>query len=575
MKGIRIAILAYLCLLSLLVAFPVAASTTGTARYSGILTITNNSTATANVTVPVSINTAQLISDSMLNGNVTDSAILSNGADVAYMPQYGTSNWWLFVPSIGASSSIPDNLYVGGGTSMSSKLRYFPGTGGMTTTDNDTYLELGGNFTIEQKGYINTAAGANKYLVSKPGAINLAVNPSISGNITATNTVAGAALAAEVKLWSGAITRAGERLNSVSGTITSLGFYICKDGSPTGTAYARVYAVSDGALLGTIGSVDVATLTGSFALNTFSTIPVTIPTTQDVYVVFEFTGGSSGTNPKLTRSTTDTIPTHVYSSYSGSYTDNAAYDADVQVVLTLASVSGISSGEHTVTLSSNTTGVYLTVDSTTASGAAVTIANNSNNWTSAKNGVMPYMEYQKIWVGGNLRQHITYQYASTFTDLSGNGQTATPTYPTTSSDADVSAVLSSLTSTNPSQITSYSITTSGSILSGNATMPSQMYTSGNYTRIPGAAVVNAFLDEGGIPRALWWYPFIFGAIILLGLMFYSVTSGGNKTVLPMCIICEVLLFFVGIINPVPLVGAFLFPIAAFAIISSQKHTNLG
>ena len=51
---------------------------------------------------------------------------------------------------------------------------------------------------------------------------------------------------------------------------------------------------------------------------------------------------------------------------------------------------------------------------------------------------MPYMDYLKISVNGVLKQHITWQPAATFTDLSGNGNHATPTWDSTS-DPDLSA----------------------------------------------------------------------------------------------------------------------------------------
>lgn len=716
----------------LIVASPALASTTSTAKYSGIITITNNSTAATNVIVPVSINTAQLITNSMLNSSVTDSAVLSSGTDVAYGPQYGSTNWWLFVPSIGTSSSIPNNLYVGGGTSMSSKLRYFPGAGGMTTADNDTYLELGDNFTIEQKGWIDTTAGANKNLFDKSGAIT--ANITAAGTITATIGVAYSANQSaqdlDANLSASYSTRVGERFTAFSlSTITSVSFYLKKTLAPTGTANITVRDSGTDALLGTLGTQNVALLTTSYAWYTYTT-PLTV-SASDIRILFEYSGGDVNNYVDVGGKSTDTLADAKRTLYDGTYTNYNTQDATIAITATAFTVTatGIASAEHTSTIRADGTLLELAVGTTnyvwnsgfelgnpatswTLEGAGASVArsttqvkvgtysealtragtdtrfffqipnpnqflnttvtagawvwasvanrayisiqdssahgnsssyhagdstwqwltvtytpiydltggwirpemrvyngdttayfdgaklvtgttvtpdtypvstvsftnavtNNGNNWAFLQNGVMPYMEYQKIWVGGNLRQHITYQYTATFTDQSGNGQDATPTWPTTSSDADVSAVLSSLVSTSPSQIASYSITVAGTILSGSPDMPSQMYTSGNYTKIPGGAIVNTFLDAGGIPRAMWWYPFVFGIIILLGLMFYSVTSGGNRTVLPMCIITEVLLFFVGIINPVPLVGAFLFPIAAFSIISSQKHYSLG
>jgi len=71
------------------------------------------------------------------------------------------------------------------------------------------------------------------------------------------------------------------------------------------------------------------------------------------------------------------------------------------------------------------------------------VPDNSENWTFCQNNVLPYLEYQEITIGGIQQQYIEWEYDTTFTDQSGNNHDATPTFRTTSSDADVSAVLSS------------------------------------------------------------------------------------------------------------------------------------
>jgi len=67
------------------------------------------------------------------------------------------------------------------------------------------------------------------------------------------------------------------------------------------------------------------------------------------------------------------------------------------------------------------------------------VPNNSENWTFVENYSMLWMDYQKIWVDGILKQHIEWEYGNVFTDLSPNTNDATPTFRTASSDADVTA----------------------------------------------------------------------------------------------------------------------------------------
>lgn len=159
------------------------ASNTTLAKYVGTVRISNNGTTANNVFTTLNLTTQQLIDGDWISDNCLNSALLTNaGADTAYMPAPGNTDLWsIYVPSILQNSNLDYSLYLGGSQDMDGKIRYFPGPGGMTTPDSAS-LELGDNFTIEQKGYIDTSAGSNKYLVYKQDAFSEYVN---GGNITA------------------------------------------------------------------------------------------------------------------------------------------------------------------------------------------------------------------------------------------------------------------------------------------------------------------------------------------------------------------------------------------------------
>lgn len=82
-----------------------------------------------------------------------------------------------------------------------------------------------------------------------------------------------------------------------------------------------------------------------------------------------------------------------------------------------------------------------TVDKDSFARPPIDVPDTGNDWSFLLNNVMPYMEYQKIWIDGVLQQHIVWEYDTTFTDLSGKGHDATPSFRIASSDADVSAEL--------------------------------------------------------------------------------------------------------------------------------------
>lgn len=163
----------------------VFAANTTDAEYQGIVRITNNSTAETAVSVNCSIWTQVLIDAGYINTSCNNTATLTPAsADIAYMPAVGSNNSWAFwIPSIANRDVIDYRLYTGGTTDMAGKIRYFPGSGGMTTADSVS-LELGDNFTIEQKGWIDTANGTDKNLVYKQAAFSTSISPTVSGNIS-------------------------------------------------------------------------------------------------------------------------------------------------------------------------------------------------------------------------------------------------------------------------------------------------------------------------------------------------------------------------------------------------------
>jgi hypothetical protein len=110
-----------------------------------------------------------------------------------------------------------------------------------------------------------------------------------------------------------------------------------------------------------------------------------------------------------------------------------------------------------------------------------------------------------------LKLYIVYECSATFTDQSGYGNNATPTFRTTSSDADVSASLSNFRPIHEAELTGYggAEATPPDILATSPALPSESYTEGQ-EYLPGSHLINTLLDAAGIPRGLFWIPFVFG-----------------------------------------------------------------
>jgi hypothetical protein len=210
MKHLR-RVLAILTVCAILLPGVVLASDVTHATYHGVIAIVNaNGTAVTNGFVAYNMNTASMISSGYMTATGSNTATQAPPAtDVAYQfSANGDNNSWVFVPSIPAGSTANYHLYTGGTDNMNGKLSYFPGTTGMTAADSPT-LELGGNFTIEQRGFVTMAnTGAN--FTAKDGAIT--VRTTGTSNITAA-IVGGPSVTAN-----GVTT--GEHTITVAGTTT-------------------------------------------------------------------------------------------------------------------------------------------------------------------------------------------------------------------------------------------------------------------------------------------------------------------------------------------------------------------
>jgi len=120
----------------------------------------------------------QLVSAGYLSANGTDSNAQIATSSVKYM--LSTTNVLTNLPANGKSTV---DIYTGYSPAQSA-FAVVCGEGGYVLTPDDAELELGDNFTVTQKGYINTDAGADKYLVHKPNAYRTYVSSTVSGNIT-------------------------------------------------------------------------------------------------------------------------------------------------------------------------------------------------------------------------------------------------------------------------------------------------------------------------------------------------------------------------------------------------------
>ncbi len=392
--------------LIIITAFPavVIASTITNADYVGTINIANSTTSSAtNQIVSCNISTNNLVNSNFISSNCSNTAILTSGAvDAAYMPSAdNTTPWMIFVPTIGASASLPYKLYTGGATSMDSKISYFPAAEGATVSDNAS-LECGSNYQIEVSGWVDTVTtGRTQYIVRKQDGF---------GNYC-------------------------------------LRLYV----SAAGTITAERYPVG-------------------------------------------------GPAPNWT-----------------------------------VSVSGVTSGEHNIKLTCVAGTLTLNVDGSTASVGSTSIEDFSGNWEWFGNSVMPYVYYWKVTPSGTLKGYWYWQRSTAFYDASGNGNTATPTFRTTGTSANITATLVDFGPVSAAEASggstgSYATMVPGAIDPGGTF---DELTPGNF---PGSSFINDVIAGGGVPNALFWFPFGIIIVCIIGLLVAKFTSLIWLQVIIMCVI---------------------------------------
>jgi len=275
-----------------------------------------------------------------------------------------------------------------------------------------------------------------------------------------------------------------------------------------------------------------------------------------------------------------TPPAHTpsqQSSLQGYFADQAGTANDPKLVVTYSSlgatvtVNAVDSGEHTitVTLSGGTLSLQVDEGDPETTAFAGSVPDTANDWVFLANGSVPYMEYLKITVSGVLKQHIVYERDTTFTDLSGNGNHATPTFLTSSSDPDVTVSLSNLWPIEEAELTGYSAEDTPEMLTEPPDMPPEMYTEGETSHLPGASVINAMLDAGGIPRDLFWIPLCYGIAAGVAVLLYHFV----KSLLIISIVGGVIILFFALTGVIPLWTFLIYGVLAGGVLVAEKQLS--
>ena len=497
-------------ILALSITVPVAASDVSSAVYTGDIVVTNSAGSTQAGSVAFTLNTDNLLSAGYIAPDFSNVAVQNPTlTDAAFMPaRSGSDQWLIYVPSILSAQTY--RLYTGGTTDMDAKLRYFPGDTGMTVADADS-LELGNSFNVEWAGMITS--GTTGLLVGKGLAFACTVS---SGNANAaiidtTNT--NTTYSADMELYAGADTKYGHaRLNvPADSALVQSSWYLKKSGAPTGTININVRNQVTYDYIATLGTLEAASLTDSYKWYDIYGLVVN-PVLQDLLYTIEYEGGDAS-NKVMLGATSGSSGGYRYSTGWAAGQNPPMYKRGESSVYVSTPVPA---GDRTIRAYTAADSLYVRCDYDPAVSVAMggaSVPDNTELWRASAG--MPYMDYLKITVGGVLRQHIAWENAATFTDLSGNNNHATPTFRTTASSG-ITSTLTAIEAISPAVAPSGSLGGAINPISAAPTQPTgaSWHTPSFDVPIVGD-IINDLLDVSNTPYQFFWYPVATVILILL------------------------------------------------------------
>ncbi len=555
---IRTALTAALSAIILMV-IPVAADESD-ALYKGKVIISNAGTEVeGGTTVLLELNTTAFQDAGMLDASFNNAWFESAaGASMAFMPDPSDAvdpqEWYFFYPWDLAAGDSLSYLYLGG-PDMTPPIRYIPAATGMSTADAAS-MELGDEFAFETKGYVDTTQTSARFLY-KEDALEIYV--SAAGYIGVRDptlvTMRPTGFSDPDSKWTNEATAYDDNLTTYAVNGYALAdhtfLYLTFPTSFTDEVSLKTYN-QNGDTLATLEYQDTDDVWHTIASGTVA------PTGDQTWSA-AIPGGATQIKQLRIKSTDSSSNFRLYEIW---------WDEIPSPIVEAA----VASGAHTVRVEADGTDISLSVDGVLEDTAALggwSVADNANGWSAVTGGAMPYVEYVKVWVSGGLVQHVVWEDDTTFTDLSGTGNDATPSFPAASSDADVSASLLSLEPISPASAPS-EVTETGGFAGDAPTEPDNMYTEMDVDHLPGAALINALLDAGDIPRTLFWFPLTFIGIVVLGLLTYKVT----KSLMGMGLVASVALVFASRAGIVPYWVTVPLILIAVAILVKEKMSPL-
>lgn len=575
-----------LIMVTLLIPVSLYAADVSDADYRGNIIGTNDSTAAETVSGNVSISTDDWITADILNSAATNFVVYdSSGTVTPAMPGYGTNPFCIYAGDISANGSKTFRIYTGNvsggktyyipgptGMSVTDNSTIEPGdnfsiplTKVMVNTDNgsnkylahkENALDLYISGTISEKvighiryNYPTVAAenGGNDTTDQTNHVVNLPAGISVDDLLIAIFTTDGATSITFPAGWTQLYSKqdGGNSFNQKA-------FYRIADGTEAATVNATTgsaqmtshttYRITGycgvpkcgTATTAATGNPDPPNLTASWGTDTNLWFAI-CGYDDGTKTVNAYPGGyGSGRNDRANNAAgvgagvaykTATAA----SDNPGTFTLSAGvWDiANTLVVRGGPAVefTGLSSGEYDIELYADSTNLTMSIDGVqvdTTSLNGCSVPDNANNWYFCYGSTVLYVDQIELEIAGVTQGQWGWEYAATFTDLSGHNHTGTPSFRTTCSDPDVTFTLENFEPLEQSAADYNPDLDWPSMISAVPDQPSSMYTENSTPGIFFAGLVHTLMTAAGVPESFFWYNFTFAIIIFAGILAFRI-----------------------------------------------------
>lgn len=463
-----IALVSLIIVASVLLALPVLAYS-----YRAQVAVSENtSTDYGMLAVMWDSNNGWMVANGFMSSTALDTRVQTLGG--LNKPHMVTENKTL--TAIVVSGDSQSNLYFVTGESDLSAMDIIVGyttnssAGYISVVDEDS-IELSDNFTIEQRGWVNTDNGSDKNLVYKESAFKTYVsgtgnitseidghNPSFTRRVTASaddcfrRLTPSAFSIPSVTVEVGAVSGisyelgAGIRFTNIAigqgKTILSANITFQASQTQSGNNCNSKFSAEDVKNASNFSGDNTTTFDARFANHTTAMVAWdTIPA---------FTADSDYTSPDLSTIIQEMVDRSDWASgdsivifwedFEDRSTDGAfrrlkAWDGDSNNAPLLSIeysgkvvATGVSSGEHTVTTTADSVNLTISIDGATSGAgydsvtlSGFTVSDNESNWAFLQNNVMPYADNITIWVGGT--KELWFEPIAIIVDIDGDTAT--------------------------------------------------------------------------------------------------------------------------------------------------------